>query len=56
MKPLVLCLFAVCCWCVAEASADKIKQQRKLGEVLRQLDMVKRKLQVGPSSVSLLFC
>ncbi|XP_011609274.1 interleukin 21 isoform X2 [Takifugu rubripes] len=60
MKPLVLCLFAVCCWCVADASADvsddKVKQQRKLEEILRELGMVKRRLQVGPGGVSLLFC
>uniref|UniRef100_A0A674P1M8 Interleukin 21 n=1 Tax=Takifugu rubripes TaxID=31033 RepID=A0A674P1M8_TAKRU len=56
MKPLVLCLFAVCCWCVADASADvsddKVKQQRKLEEILRELGMVKRRLQNSKKMLS----
>lgn len=56
MKPLVLCLFAVCCWWVAEASADTDKQRRKLLEVRRQLKEVKAKLQVGLRSAPPPFC
>lgn len=56
MKLLVLCLFAaVCRWCVADGSADATRQRRKLEEVLRQLSVVKTRLQVGPSGVPLPF-
>lgn len=41
---------------MAGASADKMQQERKLTEVLRELDKVKRKLQVGPSGAAPLFC
>lgn len=57
MKPLVFCLFAVCCWSLTEASADRLSQRRKLEEVHRQLRVVKNKLQVGSSTLSTpVFC
>lgn len=52
MKLVVLCLLAVCCSSLANTStneADNI-QLRKLKEVLRHLNDVKKNLQVGSST------
>lgn len=46
MKRLVLCLFAVCCWWLADAS-DRTKQRRKLEEVRKELGHVRKMLKVG---------
>uniref|UniRef100_A0A3B4TWV1 Interleukin 21 n=1 Tax=Seriola dumerili TaxID=41447 RepID=A0A3B4TWV1_SERDU len=52
MKLVLLCLFAVCCYSLAQTTTttngpNTSLQKRKLEEALRQLNEVKRRQQVG---------